>query len=491
MSALPFGVTGLLAMGLYLAALLHVGLLARRARRDDSLADFYLAGRRLGPFVLFATLYATQYSGNSLLGYPGETYRLGFTWVMSVGFMMGIIVAYLLLAPRLYRVAKRFQYVTPGDWVDHRFGSPALTWAANLIWIVAIGNYLLAQLMAMGHVVAGLSNNVVPYWVGVVLLTLVIIVYETIGGMRAVAWTDAAQGALLLVGLGGILAAIAPTTDHLGAITHWIIANQPEKAAVPPLVLCATWVSTILLIGLSGSVYPQAIQRIYAARDLGSLKRSITVMAFMPLVTMTPVMLVGVFGIRHFAGLRGVEADQVMPLLLGEWAATSPWLHAMALLVLVAVVAAIMSTADSVLLSLSSILAKDVVGRTLLRGAPEERLTRVGKALSWGIVASLVALALAPRITLWGLIELKMEVLAQVWPSFALGLRWRRLTAGAALTGMVAGFALSVALSAAGYPRVLGFHAGIVGLAANLALCVGLSYLPSPARAGALARSVR
>lgn len=475
MSQMPLGIGGGIAVAVYVAMLLVVALVARRARRDDSLGDFYLAGRGLGPLVLFFTLYATQYSGNSLLGYPGEAYRLGFAWVMSVGFMLAIVVAYLAMAPRLFRVARRFRYVTPGDWIEHRFGSPVLTHTANLLWVAAIANYLLAQLMAMGHVVAGLSGDAVPYWVGVIVLTLVIIVYETLGGMRAVAWTDGVQGVMLVTGLVGLMVAVVPTPASLERVTEWIIEHEPRKAAVPSWSMCVTWVSTVVMIGLSAAVYPQAIQRIYAAEDARALKRSVGRMAFMPLVTMTPIMLLGIFGIEHFAGLSGVEADQVLPRLLAEWATRSLWLYAMAILVVLAVVAAIMSTADSVLLSLSSILAKDVLGRSLLRGAPEARLTHAGKVLSWVVMACLVTVALVPRITLWGLIELKMELLVQVAPAFFLGLRWRGLTARATLTGMIAGVVGSLLLPVVGFDRPWGVHAGLVGLTANLALCVILS----------------
>jgi SSS family transporter len=464
-----------LVVGAYLVVLLGVGLLARRARRSESLADFYLAGRSLGSAVLLLTLFATQYSGNALLGYPGEAYRLGFAWVMSVGFMMAIVVVYLLFAPRLRLLAERHGFVTPGDFLDHRFGSPTLSLFANTLMVVAIGNYLLAQLMAMGHVVAGLSDGAVPYGLGVVLLALVIIVYETLGGMRAVAWTDCLQGLMLLVGLVGLLAAVAPSTGHLRALTEWILAHDPAKVAVPSASVCATWASTVLLIGFSGAVYPQAIQRIYAARSVRALRRSLAVMVFMPLVTMTTVLLIGLFGLRQMAGLEGVAADQVMPLLLREWAGRSAWMYAMSLLVVAGVVAAIMSTADSVLLSLSSILAKDFVGKHLLPAAPEAALTRLGKALSWGIMLVLVGVALTPRLTLWGLTELKMEVLAQVSPAFVLGLTWSRLTPRAALAGMAAGTALGAGLTLAGYARIGGIHAGLLGLGANVLVAVLLS----------------
>ncbi|MDH4063092.1 MAG: sodium:solute symporter family protein [Acidobacteriota bacterium] len=475
MTGFPFGLPGLAAFGVFLSALLILGYRARGARRDESLSDFYLAGRTLGPVVLLATLYATQYSGNSLIGYPGETYRIGFAWIMSVGFMMAIVVMYLALAPRLFPLAARHGYITPGDWIDHRYRTPALTWTANVLWVVAISNYLLAQLMAMGHVTEGITGGAVPYWVGVVVFTLVIIVYESLGGMRAVVWTDALQGLLLIVGLIGVLAVILPTPAHLRELTEWVVVNQPSKAAVPAWDVIVNWASTIVLIGLSGSVYPQAIQRIFAARDLRALKRSICQMAFLPLVTMVPVVLIGIYALQHLSGLSGITADQVMPLILREWTGGSAMLFGLSLAVLIAVLAAIMSSADSVLLSLSSILAKDVLGSTVLKGAPESRLTQVGKRLSWGIVTVLVVIAVVPRITLWGLIEFKMEVLAQIWPAFVLGLHWRRLTGGAVLVAMLIGVAVSIGLTATGHPRVWGVHAGVVGLAANLAACALLS----------------
>ncbi len=473
-----------IAVGLYLVVLIGVGWATRRAGARTGLDDFYLAGRSLGGFVLLLTLYATQYSGNTLLGYPGEAVRVGYAWVMSVGFMMAIIVAYLLFAPRLQVIARRHHFVTPGDWIAHRFNSPPLTLIANVLLILAISNYLLAQLMAMGHVTAGLSGGAVPYWVGVVLLTLVVIVYETVGGMRAVAWTDCVQGIMLLIGLVGLLLAVVPTPAHLGELTAAVAAAAPEKVAVPGWDVSRNWFSTILLIGLSGAVYPHAIQRIYAARDAATLKRAFSIMIFLPLVTTGVMFIVGILAIAELGSIA--DADQVIPALLTAWAGRSVLLYILSVVVITAVVAAVMSTADSVLLSLSSILAKDIVGAMLLRGAPEAQLTRIGKRLSWAVVAVLVAIALAPRVTLWGLTEIKMEILAQVAPLFILGVSWRRLTTAAAFTGILAGCATYAGLLLAGRSEVWNIHAGIVALAVNVAACAAVTFVqPQPAWAPA------
>ena len=477
MSSVPLAYGAVVFTGVYLAAMIGLGFLAKSKRAGDSLSDFYLAGRSLGPLVLVLTLYATQYSGNSVVGYPAEASRLGYAWIMSVSFMMAIVVGYLLYAPKLQRVARRQGFVTPGDWVDYRFGSNRLSLLTNVLLVISIANYLLAQLMAMGHVVAGISGNLVPYWVGVTVLVGVIIIYETLGGLRAVAWTDVLQGGMLFVGLLGLLYVAAPGPSHWQALTDWLSANAPEKTAIPSRVVQTRWLSTVLLIGFSGSVYPQAIQRIYAAKSTRALKRSLQCMIFMPLITMPIVVLVGLVGLRRFTGLEGIAADQILPMLLAEWAQQSVWTYLLAVLVVTGTLAAIMSTADSVLLSLSSILSKDFLGKSVLAGASEKRLTTAGKRLSWLVMAALASIAFVPRMTLWGLLELKMEILVQVSPVFILGAMWDRLDGRAAFYGMLVGAVLASGFALGGVGSFGGFHAGLVAWAINVAICVGLSFV--------------
>ncbi|MEE3330747.1 MAG: hypothetical protein VX246_07745, partial [Myxococcota bacterium] len=114
---MSLGDLGLIALVVYLGGLLAVAEVARRARRDATPADHFLAGRQLGTVVLFLTLYATAYSGNSLLGYPGRAYASGYSFIMSTGFMMAIIVVFHALVPKLRPLSVQHQFVTPGDFV--------------------------------------------------------------------------------------------------------------------------------------------------------------------------------------------------------------------------------------------------------------------------------------------------------------------------------------------------------------------------------------
>ncbi len=465
-------VLGVAGLGVYLLALIGLTEVARRARRDRTPADHFLAGRELGTLVVFLTLYATAYSGNSLLGYPGEAYRRGFSWIMATGFMMAIIVGFHALVPKLRPLAVSHGFLTPGDYVRQRFGSQqggqALQIAVALLMSVALANFLFAQLKAMGVMAEQVTGGIIPYELGVVVLATVILVYETLGGMRAVAWTDAAQGILMLVGLATLLTWLVGETGGVAALTAEVARVRPDAVLVPDNTERANWVSTILLLGLASVVYPQAIQRVYAAKSGRALRRAFALMSFMPLTTTLVVTLIGLAAIPRFVGLDAVDADRVMPLLLGAWAEAGAFQAAAAMIVFLGALAAIMSTADSVLLSLGSIAMKDLAGRR--QDDPET--TRLGKRISVAVMVAMALLALVARdVTLWGIIELKMELLVQCVPAFLLALHWRRLRADAAFAGLAVGAVIAVAGVFFGAKRIEGVHIGVVGLAVNAAIC--------------------
>ena len=149
MSNIPLGPAELGFIAVYLLSLIGIGYCGMRARTENSLKDFYLAGSGVGFLVLVLTLYATQYSGNTLFAFTGKTYRIGYAWLMSVHFMMAIIVVYLVFAPGLHRLAKRESFITPADFLEHRFSHRPYTVLASITMVVAIGTVHITCLPAL------------------------------------------------------------------------------------------------------------------------------------------------------------------------------------------------------------------------------------------------------------------------------------------------------------------------------------------------------
>lgn len=469
------GVSGILILCAYAAIMLGIGFVSsrRQAGVSDSVSSYFLAGRGLGFVALFFTLYATQYSGNTVIGYAPTAYRQGFPWWQSVMFFTFIVAVYLLFAPRLYVIAKRENFVTPLDWIRRRFNSPPLTVLALLLMLWGLGNYLVEQLVAMGQGIAGMTGGTIPFQVGVVGFVIVMLAYAWMGGMKAVALTDVMQGIALLLGILVLVAGgLYLIGGDLTGATEYLLANEPEKAAVPPLEVSAGWLSLVLTVGFGAAVYPHAIQRIYAAESERTLKRSLGFMALMPPITAGAVFVVGIIGISLFPGLSEAESEQLVGMIANQVADINVFTYVAMILLFGGVVAAIVSTADSALLSFSSMISRDIYAQYINPDASERRQVRVGKIGEVITMAVILLIAWNPPGTLYAIFVLKFELIAQLAPVFLLGLYWNRLSAMPAFAGMLAGALVAGGMTVLGVESVYGFGGGLLGLVLNVAICM-------------------
>jgi SSS family transporter len=477
-----FDQTAWIFISIYLGSLILVGFLGYRARQENTLKDFYLAGSGFGLVVIFLTLYATQYSGNTLFGYSGKAYRMGYAWIMCIHFMTAIVACFLIYAPRLYARAKKYNYITPTDYLQHRFNSNWINILATLILVIVLSNYLLAQLMAMGRAMQGLSSSDpdIAYRQGVILLTLIMVVYGTLGGIRAVAWTDVIQGVVLMIGFSLLLFMLYKHFGPLSVATNIIQQSaDAAKVTVPDANRLREWLSYIIIIGLGSTLYPQAIQRIYAARSEKILRQGLALMAFAPLFTSLIAVVTGIYAIAYIPGLEGNESDQVLGIILSMVQQNSILGYWLVVILYAAILAAMMSTADSALLSISSMLSKDIYGRFVDSNASEAKLTFLGKLFSWCLILFLVWLAiyLSDKASLIKLLDRKFDILIQLVPAFMLSIHWRGMQAMPTFIGIVFGVFLSLCLAYGGFDfvhngKVYGFHPGLIGLLFNLAIVV-------------------
>ena len=314
------GASGIIVLAAYGAIMLAVGLLTYFQNRGihQSLDEYYLGGRGLGVMVLFFTFFATQYSGNTVVGYPPAAYRTGYAYLVSVPFFIMIIVGYLLFAPRLYALGKKLRLVTPADWIDKRYQSKAVTILAAILMLYALANYLLEQFVAIGQGVSGLTGGTIPYQVGVVYFIAIMVIYSWLGGMRSVTYTDTIQGVALLFGVFMLLIGSIIYFGGPGTAAAFLQQHAPDKLAPPSGPGVMHWFSLLLLVGIGAAIYPHAVQRIFAAKSEATLKRAFTRMAYMPFLTAGVVFTVGIIGTSAFPGLSTDQSEQ----LVGRMAST-------------------------------------------------------------------------------------------------------------------------------------------------------------------------
>ncbi|QQK78655.1 sodium:solute symporter family protein [Salicibibacter cibi] len=468
------GIDSIIILLAYAVIMVIIGWLAGRGENiGKSVSKYYLAGRNLGIITLFFTLYATQYSGNTIIGYAPQAYREGFSWIQSVPMLTIVIGVYLLYAPRLYTIAKKAKFITPTDWVRYRFQSKQVTILAIILMLWGIGNFFLEQIVAIGTAVSGLTGGTIPYGVAVIGFIIVMLTYEWLGGMKAVATTDVLQGSILLIGvivmlIGGITLSSGGATS----ISENIAAIDQERIGVPDLFTNINWISMIVLAGFGAALYPQAIQRIYSTKSERTFKKSLARLAWMPPITVGVVFILGIIAIQLYPGLSVTESEEIIGLLANDIADLNLFYYWMMIIFFGAIVGAIVSTADSVLLSFSSIISHDVYGKYINSSASEKRKIKVGKLTGIVLVGLILWIAWNPPGTLYQIFVLKLEFLIQLVPVFILGLYWKRLSSGPVFWGMLIGAIVAAGMTIAGYETVFGIHGGLYGLTINIIICV-------------------
>ena len=464
--------SGVIFLFIYLFSLIIIGVIGHFSKKEDSLGDFYLAGRGMGGVVLFLTLYATQYSGNTMIGFSGRAYRQGFTALVTVTFMCAIIGMYFIYAPKLHNLSKKYNFITLGDFIYHRFKSNHLTSLISIVSIVALANYILTNLKAIGFIIEGSTGGQVSFTNAIIILSIIMVLYETLGGMRSVAWTDMLQGILLLFGVVVIFIIINFQYGGINSISSNLQLYRSDFWTPPNWNAKKLWLSTIFIVSIGVSVYPHAIQRIYSAKSSKTLRRSLQLMVFMPFVTTLFMVVIGIVGASQIDDLNRIESEQISILLLADLANKIPSISWLLVIFIGAAIAAIMSTVDSALLAISSTVTQDLYFK-IKPDLSQSKLLLFGKSISWIIMFLAVLMAINLPQTIWQLFQIKLELLCQIAPAIYLGIHSKNINHKSILLGMYIGIFISLFFMIGnwiGLPvptKPLGVHAGLWGLIFN------------------------
>ncbi|MDX1578684.1 MAG: sodium:solute symporter family protein [Gemmatimonadota bacterium] len=370
----------------YSAALVGLGVWI--GRRVESAGGFFVAHRRLGPLLLFATVLAANIGAGSTVGAAGLGYRDGLSawwWVGSAG--IGTILLAVWVGPRIWRVASAHGLLTVGDYLEHRYGRSVRALIAALLWLATL-TILAGQLIAMAEILQVVAGA--PRWVGALVGGLVMTVYFAAGGLLASAWVNLVELAVLALGF-----ALA---------VPWALAEAGGWSAVAAAPAAAPdyldfwqgggsgWIY-LALLGPAFIVSPGLLQKAYGAIDERAIRRGLLAAGVALLAFAFVPILIGMIARSLDPSLASREL--ALPTLLVT--AVPPLIG---MLGLAAVFSAEVSSADAILFMLSTSLAKDLYKRFVRPEATDAQVLRVarGAAVAGGLLGILLALALATVI---------------------------------------------------------------------------------------------
>ncbi|WP_128225232.1 sodium:solute symporter family protein [Halobacteriaceae archaeon SHR40] len=480
----------------YLFIALGVGLVAYRVT-ERTAEDFYLASRTFGTVVLLFTVFATLLSAFTFFGGPDTAYAFGPEWILVMGLMDGVIFALLwyLVGYKQWLLGQRHGYLTLGEMLGDRFGSRglrALVAGISLFWLFP---YIMLQQIGAGGALISLTDGAVPFWFGATLITVFMVIYVVLAGMRGIAWTDTLQGAFMLVMVWAALLWVLASVD--GGIST--INAGLETDAPGFLALGGEWytpqrmLTFAISIAFGVAMFPQVNQRFFAAASETVLKRSFALWPILVVLLFVPAFLLGTWA----RGL-GLEADiaagqSILPVVLNEFA--PGWFAA---LVIAGAVAAMMSSSDSMLLSGSSYFTRDIYRPIIDSSISQNRedlLGRIGVAvfafLALGASIWVEEIGAFGADTVGSLLvdigDLAFGGFAQLALPVLVALYWRQTTRQGIVTGLLVsqigylGFNLLPEVTIGGVSlfraTYFGWGISIYCMLLGLLLTIGVSYL--------------
>ncbi len=441
--------TRIVVLAGYFLVVLIIGLATRRIGTGRP-SDYFLAGRSLGTFILVCTLAATNFSAFTIFGCSGAGYRDGLAFFPIMAFGTGFMaLTFWLIGRRVWQLGREHGLITPAELIGKLFANRWLSLLFALTMIVWTVPYLALQPLAGGLVLGELLG--LPQLWGALIVTAVIVLYTVRGGLRAVAWTDAFQGLLMLILLFAALGIVIAHHGGFQAALAQVLERSPELFARPGgqgSYLPGVWLSMILLWFFCDPMFPQLFQRFFAAQSERALRRSMLLYPLITTVVFAPPILLGVLGTLSFPALSGKEADNIVPLLMGSLGG-----DLMGTLILAAGLAALMSTMDSQLLTLSSIFTRDVLPWLGLKRDASPWLSR-GFVVLLAVLGLLIAIKPPASILSIGLTA--FTGLAALFPTVLFGLYLKRPSAAAAIGSILTGQAVLLCyslgwLTASGY----------------------------------------
>ena len=457
---------------LYFTFLLGIGFIAKK-RSNNTPEDYFLAGRSFGVIVLFFSLAATNFSAFTFLGFAGNAYKSGFGQYGIMAFGTGFMaIMFYVIGRKVWLLGKTNGYVTPAELIGAHFNSLKLRILVMGVMVIFTIPYLATQAIGAGMIVEYVTQGEFSWMIGSVVTMLVIMVYVLFGGMRGSGWTDVIQGIIMTFAL--VLAVIFVARGLGGFEQANLNAYQmnPSSFTRPGIIGSFTpmiWLSFLLLWLFADPMFPQIFSRFYTAKNQQSLKYSMVLYPLLISFLFLCPVLIGVWAHGSPMDISVGSSDMILPFMVENYAPSAVFLF-----VMLGALAALMSTADSQLLSLSTMISQDIPFH-------KNRFSKIflGKLmiiLLTGFGISYVILGWDPNVGIMGtLVQTTFPGLAVLFPTVIAILYWKGVDEWGCIISIIGGEIIVFILTFNIIPS-FGILSGVWGVSGASILLFGVSF---------------
>lgn len=446
--------------------------LSRRGH-EPTMAGYFLGNRQMGGVVSALSYSATTYSAFMLIGLAGLTYTGG---VGALGFellyLCGVTLV-LIFGPRFWVAGKRWGFVTPSEMIGHRYDSRPLAVTVVVASCVFLIPYSAVQLAGVGYLLQGITDGAITFTAGTVLATSLAVLFALVAGLRSVAWTDSLQAVVMVVSASAVVVLVIHRLGGLGTFFDSVSEARPGMLAVPGtgFFTLSTFIGLTLPWMFFSISNPQVSQRLFTPRSLRDMRRMLLGFMVFGLVYTLVAVSWGFAAVIEFPALA--TGDLATPRLLSSDLVPT----VLGIVVMVGILAAAVSTIDSILLTLSSMVTRDISSAR----AGDARQLLLGK-LVIPVIAVLAYFFAQLQLDLIAVLSVASSAgLLVMVPTIVGTFFWSRGTAAGAMAGILVGGATVLGLELTA-TSLLGQGSGVWGLLISTTLFVGVSLATAPAK---------
>lgn len=470
---------------LYFGALFGVALLFYFNGSNKDSEDFFLGGRSMGPWVTALSAQASDMSAWLLMGLPGSILAFGFgqMWI-GIGLALGTAANWILCARRLRTFSKAAgDAITLPQYLTNRFGTDSRTMQliCALIFLFCYTIYVASALVAGTSVFETLFPSISPK-IAMLVFLVIVVGYTFFGGFKAVCWTDFFQGLLMMLALMlvPIVVCIAHTDlfnyENLTTVFQYTDANGAVvDCAFGTGVFDASWQDIVSGLGWGLGYFgmPHILVRFMSIEKPSMIKKSSIVAIVWVVISLASAVLIAYYGRLIMAEDLLATGSQKLVFIAMARKFFPPVISG---LLLAAIIAAGISTADSQLLVASSSFTADLYKPFIRKGASEKETLMVGRVVV--LVLSLIAYYLATSKGSGA--QAIMDMVENAWgafgaafgPTLLLSLFWRRFNFKGAVAGVVTGFVVDIGWLVGGLSASTGVYEIVPGFIASMLVAV-------------------